>query len=284
VIFLADYDMLLAERLVQGVDVWINTPRRPWEACGTSGMKVLVNGGHQPLRIGRLVGRGLHPSRSAGPWGTAGSTATIPPGTPPRPRRSTSLLEQEVIPEFYARNENGMPTAWVQRMRESMARLTPRFSANRAVREYTEQHYLPAAAAYVSRERAANKGADGKVYGRLAAATWTENGLGCASETCGSKPTGWTSITLRSKSFWMKSTRMRSGLSFMPTESTEAMPLREEMKRAAAPMRSGGRCVYHATGSSARTSELNDYTARVSPTFTGSGGPAGRSGRILWQR
>jgi starch phosphorylase len=69
------------------------------------------------------------------------------------------LLEREVIPEFYARDESGIATAWVKRMRESMARLTPRFSANRTVREYTEQHYLPAAAAY--RERAADKGAVG---------------------------------------------------------------------------------------------------------------------------
>ena len=65
-----------------------------------------------------------------------------------------------MIPEFYTRDANGIPTAWVKRMRESMARLTPRFSANRTVREYTEEHYLPAAAAY--RERAANKGAIGR--------------------------------------------------------------------------------------------------------------------------
>jgi starch phosphorylase len=70
-----------------------------------------------------------------------------------------NLLEREVIPEFYARDEQGIPTAWVKRMRESMARLTPRFAASRAVREYTEQHYLPAAAAY--RERAADNGAVG---------------------------------------------------------------------------------------------------------------------------
>jgi starch phosphorylase len=70
-----------------------------------------------------------------------------------------NLLEGEVIPEFYTRNEQGIPTSWVRRMRESMARLTTQFSANRAVREYTEQHYIPAAAAY--RERAADKGAMG---------------------------------------------------------------------------------------------------------------------------
>src|SRR6202040_1265421 len=69
------------------------------------------------------------------------------------------LLEREVIPEFYTRGESGFPSAWVTRMRASMAQLTPRFSANRAVREYTEQHYLPAAAAY--RERSAEKGALG---------------------------------------------------------------------------------------------------------------------------
>jgi len=69
------------------------------------------------------------------------------------------LLEHEVIPEFYDRDEFGIPRAWVARMRESMARLTTQFSANRAVREYTEQHYIPAAAAY--RERAADQGAVG---------------------------------------------------------------------------------------------------------------------------
>ena len=70
------------------------------------------------------------------------------------------VLEREVIPEFYARNDKGIPTAWVGRMRESMAQLTPRFSANRTVREYTEQHYLPAAAAY--RQRVADGGAIGR--------------------------------------------------------------------------------------------------------------------------
>ena len=74
--------------------------------------------------------------------------ATIRPGTQPKPDALYDLLEREVIPEFYARDENGIPTAWVTRMRESMARLTPLFSASRAVREYTEQHYLPAATAY----------------------------------------------------------------------------------------------------------------------------------------
>ncbi len=158
VIFLSDYDMLLAERLVQGVDVWINTPRRPWEASGTSGMKVLVNGG---INLSELdgwwaeaytpqVGWALGDGREHGDdpaWDAAEAVALY------------DRLENEVIPEFYSRDKDGLPTAWVARMRESMARLTPQFSASRTVREYTEQHYFPAAAHYL--ERAADKGAAG---------------------------------------------------------------------------------------------------------------------------
>jgi starch phosphorylase len=158
VIFLGDYDMHLTEHLVQGVDVWLNTPRRPWEACGTSGMKMLVNGGinlsvldgwwaeaYAP-EVGWALGDGQEHGDDPA-WDAADAEALY------------ALLENEVIPEFYARDAQGIPTAWVARMRESMARLTPRYSADRAVREYCENFYLPAAAAY--RERAADKGREG---------------------------------------------------------------------------------------------------------------------------
>ncbi len=154
-IFLSDYDLLLAEHLVQGVDLWINTPRRPWEASGTSGMKVLINGG---LNLSELdgwwaeayapeVGWALGDGREHGDdpaWDAAEAEALY------------TLLERQVIPAFYTRDAQGIPTAWVAKMRESMARLTPRFSAGRTVREYTEGYYLPAAAAY--RRRAGDKG------------------------------------------------------------------------------------------------------------------------------
>jgi starch phosphorylase len=158
VIFLSDYDMLLTERLVQGVDVWINTPRRPWEASGTSGMKVLVNGG---INLSELDGWWAEAYTSDVGWalGDGREHGDDPAWDAAEAEVLYGLLECEVIPEFYTRNEKGIPTAWVARMRESMARLTPRFSANRTVREYTEQHYLPAASAY--RERAADKGAVG---------------------------------------------------------------------------------------------------------------------------
>jgi starch phosphorylase len=159
VAFLRDYDTLLTEHLVQGVDVWINTPRRPWEACGTSGMKVLVNGG---INLSELDGWWAEAYTPEVGWalGDGKEHGDDPSWDAAEAETLYRLLEQEVIPEFYARNENGIPTAWVKRMRESMARLTPAFSADRAVREYTEQHYLPAATAY--RERAKNKGAAGK--------------------------------------------------------------------------------------------------------------------------
>ncbi len=154
-IFLGDYDMHLTEQLVQGVDVWLNTPRRPWEACGTSGMKVLVNGG---INLSELDGWWAEAYTPEVGWalGDGKEHDNDPAWDAIEAEALYDLLEREVIPEFYTRDEQGIPTAWVARMRESMARLTPRFSTNRAVCEYAEQYYLPAAAAY--RERAAGNG------------------------------------------------------------------------------------------------------------------------------
>jgi glycogen phosphorylase len=158
VIFLSDYDMDLTEQLVQGVDVWLNTPRRPWEACGTSGMKVLVNGG---INVSELDGWWAEAYTPELGWalGDGREHDNDPAWDAAEAEALYDLLEREVIPEFYSRDEQGIPGAWVARMRESMARLTPRFSTNRAVRDYTEQYYFPAALAY--RERAADKGAIG---------------------------------------------------------------------------------------------------------------------------
>lgn len=159
VVFLSDYDMLLTQEMVEGVDLWINTPRRPWEACGTSGMKVLVNGGlnlseldgwwaeaYSP-EVGWAIGDGKEHGEDLA-WDATEAEALY------------TLLEQEVVPEFYERNEQGMPSRWLGRVRESMTRLTSEFSASRAIREYTEEHYLPAAAAYG--ERAASDSQVGK--------------------------------------------------------------------------------------------------------------------------
>jgi len=155
-VFLSDYDMLLTERLVEGVDVWINTPRRPWEACGTSGMKVLVNGG---LNLSELDGWWAEAYEPSVGWalGDGREHGEDTARDAAEAEQLYELLEGQVIPEFYSRDGDNVPHAWVARVRESMASLTPRYSANRSVREYVERCYIPAAEAY--RNRSQNGGA-----------------------------------------------------------------------------------------------------------------------------
>ncbi len=159
VIFLSDYDMLLTEHLVQGVDLWINTPRRPWEACGTSGMKVLVNGG---INLSELDGWWAEAYTPEVGWALGDGQEHEDDLKQDAIEAETlyNLLEHEVIPEFYNRNNKNIPVTWIKKVRKSMARLTPQFSAERTVREYTEQHYIPSAESFL--KRSANKGSEGR--------------------------------------------------------------------------------------------------------------------------
>jgi starch phosphorylase len=152
-VFLGDYDALMAERPVQGVDVWVNTPRRPWEASGTSGMKVLVNGG---LNVSELDGWWAEAYSPDVGWaiGDGREHDADPAWDAVEADALYGLLEREIVPEFYNRDADGIPRGWVNRVRESMARLTPVFSANRAVRQYTDEYYIRAAEGF--RERAEN--------------------------------------------------------------------------------------------------------------------------------
>ena len=147
VIFLVDYDMDIAEHLVHGVDVWINTPRRPWEASGTSGMKVLVNGG---LNLSELDGWWAEAYAPEVGWalGDGLEHDSDPAWDAAEAERLYDLLENEIIPEFYDRDEQGIPRRWIARVRESMARLAPEFSTNRMMEDYLDRYYLPGAAAY----------------------------------------------------------------------------------------------------------------------------------------
>ncbi|MBK9244826.1 MAG: alpha-glucan family phosphorylase [Burkholderiales bacterium] len=148
-VFLEDYDIALAAHLVQGVDVWINTPRRAWEACGTSGMKVLVNGG---LNLSELDGWWAEAYAPEVGWGVDGGAEI---GSPADDEREAELLyrllEEQVVPEFYRRDAGGLPRQWIARLRASMTQLTPRFSTNRMLLEYVRDYYLPAAADYTQR-------------------------------------------------------------------------------------------------------------------------------------
>ncbi len=163
VVFLSDYDMRMAEHLVQGVDLWLNTPRRPWEACGTSGMKVLANGG---LNLSELDGWWAEAYTSDVGWalGDGLEHGDDPAWDAQEAEQLYSLLENEVIPEFYTRDDAGIPKDWIARVRESMARLTPMFSATRCVLEYAEKYYLPLATAYLRRSNDGGKFAENLLH------------------------------------------------------------------------------------------------------------------------
>jgi starch phosphorylase len=144
VFIIEDYDMRVGRFLVQGVDVWLNNPRRPLEASGTSGMKAAANGvinlsvldgwwdegwtGDNGWAIG---GRESLPDEAAQDWADAMDLYRI--------------LETEVVPEYYDRDEAGLPVAWIERMRRSISSDLWRFSTTRMLHEYTERLYLPAA-------------------------------------------------------------------------------------------------------------------------------------------
>jgi len=168
-LFVEDYDLGVAEQLTQGIDVWINTPRRPWEASGTSGMKVLVNGG---LNLSELDGWWAEAYQPGFGWalgdGREHGDADVWDRT--EAEQLYRLLEQEVVPCFYSRDPSGLPRQWIALMRESMARLTPRFSSNRMLREYVEHYYLPLAARL--RERDGDVAADLQDWSRRLAQYW----------------------------------------------------------------------------------------------------------------
>ncbi|MDE3181875.1 MAG: alpha-glucan family phosphorylase [Bacteroidota bacterium] len=159
IVFLSDYDMFLTENMVQGADVWVNTPRRPWEACGTSGMKVLVNGG---INLSELDGWWAEAYSPEVGWalGDMQQHGNDPEWDRIEADNLYEILEKQVVPDFYNRNERGIPEKWIEKMRNSMGKLTPRFSANRTVREYTEKYYLPAASGFL--KRSSDKAAVGK--------------------------------------------------------------------------------------------------------------------------
>jgi len=273
VIFLSDYDMLLAEHLVQGVDVWINTPRRPWEASGTSGMKVLVNGG---INLSELDGWWAEAYTPEVGWalGDGQEHGDDPVWDAGEADALYDLLEREVIPEFYTRDEQGIPGAWVRRMRESMSQLTPQFSANRTVREYTEQHYLPAASAYLG--RAADKGkfgADMVGWRRDLEQKWSALRFGeMKVESTGEQHIFEVQVYLDD----LDPEAVRVEL-----YANGEMPERMEMKRVRQLVGSVNGYAYHAEVAAARPA--SDYTARLIPHRDGVSVPL-EEARILWQR
>lgn len=145
IVFLEDYDMAIARYLVQGVDLWLNTPRRPREASGTSGMKAAANGG---LNLSILDGwweEGYDPSIG---W-AIGNGEVLDNHAYQDEREAAQLydqLEHEIVPLFYDRSPEGLPREWIARMKHSIATYNNSFNTHRMVQEYTERIYLTAAA------------------------------------------------------------------------------------------------------------------------------------------
>ena len=142
-VFLEDYDMNLARYLVQGVDVWVNTPRRPLEASGTSGMKAALNGA---LNFSVLDGwwREAYNGRNGWAIGEDRDPESPQAQDPADAQSLYATLENEIIPLFYARDPKEIPNEWIERIKESMRTNIPRFSTRRMVKEYVERLYLPA--------------------------------------------------------------------------------------------------------------------------------------------
>ena len=146
-VFLEDYDMNLARYLVQGVDIWMNTPRRPMEASGTSGMKAALNGG---LNFSILDGWWREAYDGENGWAIGDDQNLDAPAKPEAEQDAEDaaslyeVLENEIIPLYYERDSKEIPHAWVRRIKASMKTITPRFSTRRMVKEYIERLYVPA--------------------------------------------------------------------------------------------------------------------------------------------
>jgi len=143
VVFLEDYEMTLARRLVQGVDLWLNTPRRPHEASGTSGMKAALNG---VLNCSILDGWWAEAYSPACGFAIGGPEVEASEAQQDEADAEAlyAVLEEQVLPAFYERDEAGLPQRWIALMRESIAELGPRFGTARMAAEYVERLYLPA--------------------------------------------------------------------------------------------------------------------------------------------
>jgi starch phosphorylase len=142
ILFLENYNMRIARYLVQGVDVWLNNPRRPQEASGTSGMKVAVNGGLNCSVLDGWWCEGYDPSHG---WAIGDERDWHDPERQDQDDADSlyRVLAEEVVPAFYERDDD-FPIGWVARMKRAIATLTPRFSTSRMLREYTDGYYLPA--------------------------------------------------------------------------------------------------------------------------------------------
>ncbi len=152
IVFVEDYDTYIARRLVQGVDLWLNNPLRPLEASGTSGMKAPPNGG---LNLSVLDGWWCEGFNGKNGWaiGAEIETGTVEFQSAVDANSLYQLLENQIVPLYYAKPDGRLPLAWLQLMRDSIRSVTPVFNTHRMVKEYAERLYAPAAAGFAEFSR-----------------------------------------------------------------------------------------------------------------------------------
>ncbi len=150
VVFIEDYDMNVAAHLVSGCDVWLNNPRRPLEACGTSGMKAMLNGVLQFSSLDGWWEEAWKPDNSVG-WAIGKGEEYEDAAYQDFVELQTlyKVLESEIIPDFYERERNGLPRMWIRRMKQALIELGPRYNSNRMVVDYLENAYIPAFNSYM---------------------------------------------------------------------------------------------------------------------------------------
>ena len=149
IVFIEDYDINVARYLVQGIDVWLNNPRRPLEASGTSGMKVCINGG---INLSILDGWWIEGYAANNGWaiGAGEEYTDLAYQDEVESRAIYDLLEQEIVPLFYTRTSDGLPRGWLKVMKAAISTVCPVFNTNRMVQEYIERCYWPSAQRYGS--------------------------------------------------------------------------------------------------------------------------------------
>ncbi|MEO5561905.1 MAG: alpha-glucan family phosphorylase, partial [Chitinophagaceae bacterium] len=276
IIFLSDYDMFLTGQMVQGVDVWLNTPRRPWEASGTSGMKALVNG---VINLSELDGWWDEAYEPGVGWalGDGKEHGDNPEWDAAEANQLYNLLENEVIPEFYTLNEKGIPLSWTAKMRRSMAELTPRFSTNRTIKEYTEQYYLPAADAYKKRS-AANGEAGTQIINRKHALreNWEKINLGAVQIDKAEH-----GYTFHIPVFMQGFSQDEVKVELYANGINGSKPVRIKMEPVSPQNDGQEEYLYHANVDETR--DVSNYTVRMIPNYEGISVPL-EDNLILWQR
>jgi starch phosphorylase len=274
-VFLEDYDMALAQELVQGVDVWINTPRRPWEACGTSGMKVLVNGG---LNLSELDGWWEEAYRPEVGWAIGGSS--LPPDSdvdPVEAEQLYAIIERSIAPEFYDRDGSGIPREWISRIRRSMAELTPAYSSNRMVLDYVERAYLPAVAQQRHRTKSGGEAAkDMQLWLERLGRNWGQLHIGDTGVSATDR--GWSfSTAVYFGDMAPKDVKVK----LYADALAEGAPEIHEMSQGQPIIGSGNGYIYAVQIACSRPAE--DYTVRIIPFLSGVRAPT-EATFILWQR